>query len=197
MENYVNNPRNCINMKEKLSRLHRLFQLKEIERAGKVLNRMESSAEHTWSTMILAEYFLKIMDHDLDELKVLKLILYHDVVEIEAGDFKILERPENKKELELKAFEKLKTQIPSILADEYSLLFDEYENATSKEAEFAKAIDVLEPMIHWLNDKEAWKTTGFTEENLRKHKQKYLEKFPSLLDFFNQMIEYLKQEDFI
>jgi len=197
MENYVNLNTSRILMNDKLTKLQHIFKLKEIERSGKVLERKESTAEHTWSSMMLAEYFLKQMSHDLDELKVLKLILYHDVVEIEAGDVHIVNQTPEKAEKEQQAFEKLKDLIPIELKDEYSEYFHEYENRTSKEAKFAKAIDALEPMIHWLNDKPAWKASGFTEENLKEFKEKHLVEFPELMDFYKRLIEYLKQEDYI
>jgi 5'-deoxynucleotidase YfbR-like HD superfamily hydrolase len=73
-------------MKE-LEQLKKLMHLKSVERAGEVDKRKESTADHVYGGIILAEHFLKKIKEPLDETKILKLLLYHDLVEIETGDF--------------------------------------------------------------------------------------------------------------
>lgn len=191
-------------METELGKIKHLFKLKEIDRAGKVKTRAESTAEHTWSSIILAEYFLKKLkpkrgENELDELKVLKLLMYHDLVEIESGDINItdIEKRKSKKAIEEKAFRLLKTKMPVELVMDYDEAFNEYENLTTREAKFAKAIDALEPMIHWLDHKPAWRETGFTEKFLREKKEADLHDFPELLEFFNKLIDHIKKNDYI
>ena len=82
---------------EEINKLRRLYHLKHVDRFNSVLKRKESSAEHSWSCLILADYFLNLMkDRDIDRLKVYELLLYHDVVEIEAGDIGLLETEKRK-----------------------------------------------------------------------------------------------------
>ena len=61
------------------------YLLKKVNRAASNGNRKETTAEHTYSTLILAEYFLKKHPH-INKEKVMQIILYHDFVEIYAGD---------------------------------------------------------------------------------------------------------------
>ena len=50
------------------------------------LSRFENSAEHSWQTTLTALVLLDEVDEPIDALKVLKMLLIHDVVEIDAGD---------------------------------------------------------------------------------------------------------------
>ena len=76
---------------DELLKLHDLYLLKEVERKTTVKERFESSAEHTYSCFILADYFLDLMGEKLDRGRVMQLLLYHDMVEIYAGDTFILD----------------------------------------------------------------------------------------------------------
>lgn len=75
--------------------LHKALQLKLIERKGKVRDRQESTAEHVYGCLILAEHFMPSVE-DIDELKVFRMLLYHDMVEIEAGDVFLLDDSKRK-----------------------------------------------------------------------------------------------------
>ena len=99
---------------DELLKLHDLYLLKEVERKTTVKERFESSAEHTYSCFILADYFLDLMGEKLDRGRVMQLLLYHDMVEIYAGDTFILDdtgRAE-KKAKEHQALEVLKKKLP-------------------------------------------------------------------------------------
>src|SRR3989338_3903155 len=71
---------------DEIHRFRILNRLKSIHRLNSVGDRKESSAEHSWSCLLLADFFLSKNDYGLDRLKVYELLMYHDVVEIEAGD---------------------------------------------------------------------------------------------------------------
>ena len=136
---------------ESINQLRKLYRLKHIERMNTVLNRKESSAEHSWSCMILADYFLNLMEGRkkkgksmiIDRLKVYELLMYHDVIEIEAGDVPIhhVKERENKKEKEQKAFAIIKEDFPEALKEKFAKLFQEFEEQKTVEARFARAID--------------------------------------------------------
>jgi len=93
-----------------LKKLRKFYELKNIQRTNSVGNRKESPAEHSWSSLILADYFLTRSNMKLDRLKVYELLMYHDVVEIECGDICISKEKEreNKKENEKQAAIRLK-----------------------------------------------------------------------------------------
>ncbi len=193
-----------------LPKLRKFYQLKTIERANTVaggkVRRKESPAEHSWSCLILADYFLSKMEMSmeksnrkkpaLDRLKVYELLMYHDVVEIEAGDINLLNEQErkHKAEREKKAAHVLHQHLPSELGKKFLALFHEYEEGKSKEARFAKAIDALDAEIHELDYKEDWK--GWTEDFLRKKKGPLFEEFPELKEAFEEIMQFVKEEGY-
>lgn len=181
-----------------LEQLHTPYLLKEISRTGKVRERKESTAEHTFSTITLAEYFLKLHPK-INELKVIKLIHYHDYVEIHAGDSDILNEStrKNKIDEEKKAFLKLKTQLPKEIYSEFKTIWEEYLENKTIESKFAHAMDALDPILQSIHQREEWKEKGYTEEKLRKYKEHYFTEFPILLKFFNELIEELKKNKII
>ena len=181
---------------EEITKLRKFYELKKVYRANSVEKRKESSAEHSWSCLILADYFLNITDIKLDRLKVYELLMYHDVVEIEAGDTPIHKEQERKdqKERELKALNKLKNEIPMKLKTKFVNLVNEFEENNTKEAKFAQAIDKLDAEIHELDYKDDWK--GWTEKFLRHEKEKYFEEFPKLKQAFEKIINYLNENNY-
>ena len=175
----------------------RIFnKLKTIYRFNSVENRKESSAEHSWSCLILADFFLSKINFSVDRLKVYELLMYHDIVEIEAGDTPL--HPEIKRvgkfEKEKKAMELLHKNLPTPLNDKFLNLFTEFEEQKTLESKFAKAIDALDAEIHELDHKQDWK--GWTEEFLISKKLKFFEEFPELKKVFFEILDYLKENDY-
>ena len=181
---------------ENIHKLRKFYQLKHVERTGSVGTRKESSAEHSWSCLILADYFLSMIKEKLDRLKVYELLMYHDVVEIEAGDVPIhhVKERENKKEIEKAASHILKEHIPDLLKNKFIKLFEEFEDEETKESKFAKAIDVLDALVHFLDYKEAWK--GWTEQMVRNFHGKKVIHFPETKEAFEKLLEYCDKEGY-
>lgn len=181
--------------KEEIQRYRILNKLKTVYRATSLIGRNESTADHSWSCLILADLFLT--EHpELDRLKVYEHLMYHDIVEIEAGDTDIMldVSKEEQKTKEREGFEKLKKDIPIKLRKKYEKLYDEFEEGITIEARFAKAIDYFEPIINELDHKNDWKE--WSEELLRKRKQKKFEEFPIIMQAFEDIIEYLKDNKY-
>lgn len=175
----------------------RIFnKLKTIYRFNSVEDRKESSAEHSWSCLILADLFLSKFDFNVDKLKVYELLMYHDVVEIESGDTPL--HPEikrlGKKDKEKKVIELLHKSLPTPLNDKFVNLFTEFEEQKTVESKFAKAIDALDAEIHELDYKQDWK--GWTEEFLVNKKLKFFEEFPEMKKVFFEILDYLKTNDY-
>ncbi|MFA6064854.1 MAG: HD domain-containing protein [archaeon] len=168
------------------------LKLKEISRTPYAGERHETTAEHTFSAIALGEYFLKKYP-EIDELKVIKLLLYHDYAEIYAGDADLLnELAREKKEIEEKqALARLEKELPTEIAREIIELNKEYHERKTIESKFAKAIDVLDPMLQSLKSKKEWIECNYTEEKLRAKQLKYLNDFPELKQFWEEMVEEL------
>lgn len=174
--------------------IKKLYELKHVLRDNHVRNRIESVAEHSWSSLILADYFLSTLPLDIDRLRVYELLMYHDVVEIETGDIPVgdLEARKNKKEKELPAMKKLKEDIPAILRDKFERIFHEFEEKKTLEARFAHAIDKLDADLHAM-EHPVDEFGVYTEELIRNAHQKYFLEFPEINDMFEKLIVYYKE----
>ncbi len=106
----------------------------------------QSVAEHVYNMLILAHYFRDLEDpeHIMDMEKVTKMILMHDMVEIETGDIVMNKKTEDKKILEVEALEKTISHSPAFIAQEIKNLVFEYDNYSTGEGKFVKAIDKIE-----------------------------------------------------
>ena len=180
---------------ENIIKIKKLYQLKNIDRANSVKNRKESSAEHSWSCLILADYFLSRIKQKLDRIKVYELLMYHDVVEIESDDSPL--NPEKERigqhEKETIAMEKLSRELPDReFGKKINDFFHEFEENKTPEAKFANAIDKLDAVIHDIDYKKDWK--GWSEAFLRKEKEWFFVEFPAIKEAFDRiMAEMTKQ----
>ena len=171
-------------------------KLKSVYRFTSVDGRKESVAEHSWSCLVLADFFLSQMKIRLDRVKIYELLMYHDVVEIETGDVPLHPEVESKgkKEKEMEAMLVLKEKIPDVLSQKFVDLFQEFEDNKTKEAKFARAIDQLDAEIQELDHKEDWK--GWTREFVLEKKGKFFNEFPELKKAFDSVLDYLTENNY-
>ena len=112
--------------------------------------RPENDAEHSWHLSLMA---IVLTEHarvpDLDLLQVLKMVLIHDVVEIDAGDTFAYDTVgnEDKEEREKAAADRLFNLLPEEQALELRALWDEFEERVTPEAQYAAALDRLQPLL--------------------------------------------------
>ena len=168
-------------------------RLKSVQRASSVDERKESAAEHTWSSMMLADFFFDKVQ-PLDRLKVFELLLYHDVAEIQAGDTPLAPKAhdDTKEAREEKAAQCLKEKLP--MGDRFFDLFNEYEALQTPEAKFACAINKLDVIIQEIDYKTDWK--GWSKQFLLEKKLPFMEPFPALKDALLVLVDYLEKEGY-
>jgi len=137
-------------------------KLKYIQRKTKLFNsdRHENDAEHSWHlammTIVLAEH----SDKPIDILKVVKMVLIHDIVEIDAGDTFIYDTVKNhtNTDEELLAAQRIFGLLPEEQAKEFIAIWQEFEDGKTDEAKFAKTMDRLEPLLqNTSNNGGTWK----------------------------------------
>ncbi|MGV6831423.1 MAG: HD domain-containing protein [bacterium] len=174
-----------------ITSLAELEKLKTIERGLNVGDRKESTAEHSWSCMLIADLVIEYVNEPLDRLKVFEYLLYHDVVEVYAGDAKFNNPSEMKlkQEKEEKALKKISSFIPN--SERFQRIMTEYEHRQTRESEFAKAIDCLDSCIRNLNDENASNKDGFTEVLIREKYEPYVSKFAITKALFETLMEKL------
>lgn len=127
-------------------------------------SRRENSAEHSWH---LAVMVMVLKEHaaaeELDVSRVLKMLLLHDVVEIDAGDTYCYdaEGREDQRERESRAAKRLFGLLPEDQAERMRRLWEEFEAGRTPEARFAAAMDRLQPLLHnFLTEGQSWREHG-------------------------------------
>lgn len=134
-----------------ISFIKEIDKLKYIQRKTKLLNsdRHENDAEHSWHLAMMAIVLAEHSDKPIDILKVVKMVLIHDIVEIDAGDTFIYDttKSHSNTEEELLAAKRIFGLLPSEQAEEFIAIWEEFEEGNSDEAKFAKSMDRLEPLL--------------------------------------------------
>ena len=136
---------------QQINFIKEIDKIKYIQRKTKLFHsdRPENDAEHSWHlammTIVLAEH----SDVPVDVLKVLKMVLIHDIVEIDAGDTFIYDTQKNHSntENELIAAKRIFGLLPDEQANELIAIWQEFEAGETPEARFAKAMDRIEPLL--------------------------------------------------
>ncbi|MES2654261.1 MAG: HD domain-containing protein [Bacteroidota bacterium] len=139
------------NLLKQVSFIKEIDKLKYIQRKTKLFNsdRNENDAEHSWHlammTIVLAEHANKA----IDVLKVLKMVLIHDIVEIDAGDTFLYDTQKShiNTDEELIAAKRIFGLLPTEQAAEFIAIWQEFEEGLTDEAKFAKSMDRFEPLL--------------------------------------------------
>lgn len=124
-------------------------KLKAVERRTSPVGlvRKENSAEHSWSLALMAMTLIPVVNPALDTLRVLKMLILHDLVEIDAGDTFCYGEQGDKKERELAAAGRIFGLLPLATGDSFQSIWQEFEDAVTPEAVFANAMDRLLPLL--------------------------------------------------
>lgn len=160
----------------------------------------QSVAEHVYNMLILAHYFRDLEDpeHKMDMEKIIKMILMHDMGEIETGDIVMGSKDSKAEEIERLSIDTVASKSPDFIKNEIRELFEEFENPTTIEGKFVKAIDKIEAPIWFINlpthKMIKYATSPETrEKNEKKRRELYkvlgfkiIEKFAIVLDEYGR-----------
>ncbi|AUD06639.1 HD domain-containing protein [Spirosoma pollinicola] len=126
-------------------------KLKYIQRKTRLFNsdRNENDAEHSWHLAMMTIVLSEHANVPIDVLKVVKMLLIHDIVEIDAGDTFIYDTQKSHDNTveERVAAERIFGLLPSSQASELLSIWEEFEEQKTAEAKFARAMDRLEPLL--------------------------------------------------
>ncbi|MDE1265217.1 HD domain-containing protein [Vibrio aestuarianus] len=155
---------------QQLELVMELDRLKSVLRRTRVRcadGRLENSAEHSWHVALMAVLMEEHSNQPVDIAKVIKMLLLHDIVEIDAGDTFVYDvvASAEQEENELKAAQRLFALLPKEQGDELLAVWLEFEAAQSAEALFAKALDRIIPMLlNFHNQGQSWLEHGVTRQ---------------------------------
>ena len=152
---------------DKLKHIYR--KTKVIGAEGLGLVRHENSAEHSWHIALMAIVLLEHSNAPVDLLKVIKMLLVHDIVEIDAGDTFAFADQSNKSKDESAAAERIFGLLPEEQRQEFMDLWQEFETRESAESRYANAMDRLMPVLHNMNTQGgSWADHGITRTQVNK-----------------------------
>jgi putative hydrolases of HD superfamily len=144
-------------LSQQINFIKEIDKIKYIQRKTKLINsdRHENDAEHSWHlammTIVLAEH----SNTPIDILKVLKMVLIHDIVEIDTGDTFLFDTKKNhtNTQEETLAAKRIFGMLPTEQAEEFIAIWEEFEAGESNESKFAKSMDRFEPVLQNTSNK--------------------------------------------
>lgn len=137
--------------------------------------RKENDAEHAWHMALMAYLLREHANEDVDILKVMVMILIHDLVEIDAGDTYAFDAEANldKREREVKAANRIFNMLPEDQAKEIYDLWEEFEAYETPEAKYAHTLDNFQPlMLNNATGGRSWKEHGVKLSQILKRNEK-------------------------
>lgn len=182
-------------LKKQMEFIVEIDKLKYIFRQSALISdgRKENSAEHSWHlgvmAMFLSEY---VKDGSVDLLKVIKMVLIHDIVEIDAGDTFAYDEHgyQDKEEREIQAAQRIFNLLPSDQADEIWKLWREFEERRTPEARYAASLDRLQPLLlNYFTQGHTWRMPGVTSEKVYERMAPIRESTPVLWEYAVEIIE--------
>jgi len=155
-------------------------------------SRRENSAEHSWhialSVLILSEY---AKDSDVDLFQVMKILLVHDLIEIDAGDTYCYDDQGRKDQTrrEKKAADRIFNLLPADQARTLRELWDEFEERKTPESRFANALDRLQPFLHnYFTEGQIWQENSIKSAQVKSRMQPVDDGASILWDYVSSLI---------
>lgn len=138
-------------LEQQIAFVKQIDKLKYIQRKTRLFNsdRHENDAEHSWHLAMMAMVLAEHANGQVDLLKVIKMVLIHDIVEIDAGDTFLYDTSKShiNTEEELIAAKRIFGMLPEEQAQDLLDVWVEFESGQTAEARFAKALDRLQPIL--------------------------------------------------
>ena len=131
--------------------------------------RSENTAEHSWHLAIMAILLAEHANEPVDVARVIKMVLVHDIVEIDAGDTYFYDTAAalDKSEREHAAADRLFGILPPDQGRELRALWEEFEAGDTPDARFALALDRFMPQLHnYYTHGRSWAEHGITADRV-------------------------------
>jgi putative hydrolases of HD superfamily len=164
-------------------------------------SRQENDAEHSWHLALMAFILGEYAPGDnLDLLRVIRMVLVHDLVEIDAGDTYCYDEAghADKTERETAAADRIFNLLPSDQAADMRALWDEFEAAATPEAKFANALDRLQPLMNNVfTDGRMWQNHRIVKSQVIGRNCKIADGAPDLWTFARDLIDKAVQDGYL
>jgi putative hydrolases of HD superfamily len=135
--------------------LNEADRLKSVLRATTLVDgsRRENSGEHSWHLALYAMVLADQAGPGVDINRVIRMLLIHDIVEIDVGDVPIhsaggqAHGSADTMAAEARAADRIFGLLPNDLRDDLRVLWEEFEAAETPDAIFAKSLDRVQPVM--------------------------------------------------
>lgn len=182
-------------LKKQVDFINTIEKLKTVKRQNATLDnqRPENSAEHSWHISMMS--FLLLEHHNLsnvDELRVIKMLLIHDLAEIHVGDTFLYDDGARALayERERQGLKELVSLLPEEQGEEIFNLWLEFEERKSDSAKYAACLDALQPLLnHLLVNPKIYKNHNVPAAKVREKKSFIKQYAPSLWALVEEVIE--------
>lgn len=177
---------------------HKVENLKSTLRYSETTSgRKESSAEHSWRLGLMTFMVLEDLELDLNKEHAVEIALVHDLAEAITGDIDMIKvkqgevTEEEKEELEKEAMSDLSDTLPGSISEKIWELWKEYNDKSTEEARFVKALDKVETLTqlaetgHEMYDKP---------EMIANYADEHVRNFPELKPLLIKVKKELKEE---
>ena len=155
-------------------------------------SRRENSAEHSWHIALLVLVFAEYSkETDIDFFHVMKMLVIHDLVEIDAGDTYCYDDKgrEDQAQREEIAADRIFGLLPADLVAEFRGLWDEFEKRETAESRFAHALDRVQPFLHnYFTDGQTWQANNINSRQVQERMRPVKDGAPDLWDYVNALI---------
>ncbi|WP_308216629.1 HD domain-containing protein [Pseudalkalibacillus decolorationis] len=182
-------------LQQQMSFLLEIDQLKTILRQTYISDRsrQENDAEHTWHLAMMALTLKEYAnEQEIDLLHVIKMLLIHDLVEIDAGDTFAydIKGNEDKEKREKAAADRIFNLLPEDQAQHIFELWDEFEVRETPESRFCAALDRLQPMLlNYMTEGVSWKKHDIRKEQVLARNAHIAEGSQDLWEYTQSVIE--------
>ena len=182
------------NLLKQIEFIKEIDKLKYIFRKTKLINsdRPENDAEHSWHLAMMAIILAEHSNEPIDLEKVMKMVLIHDIVEIDSGDvfaYDTTKSHDNFDE-ELKAARRIFGILPEEQAEEFINLWIEFEEMKTPESKFARSLDRLEPLLqNASNNGGTWREFDVKYDQVMEKKQVIKDGSEELWKFAENLID--------
>jgi putative hydrolase of HD superfamily len=191
----MKSPRTALNrLDQQLSFIVEIDKLKTVIRQSLLIDmsRRENSAEHSWHLAVMATVLTEHAKEQVDVLRVLKMLLVHDIVEVDAGDTFAYDTAgyTDKDERERKAAERIFGLLPSEQGQELRALWEEFEARSTPDSKYANALDRLQPLLHNSRTQGGtWRIHNVTKDKVIKRMEPIKIGMPEIYPMVEKIIE--------
>ena len=189
-------------LKQQISFILEIDKLKTIYRQSLITDksRYENDAEHSWHLAIMAFLLAEHVEEEVDILKVIKMVLMHDLVEIDAGDTYCyddtakLDKREREENCAKRIFEMLPKEQCQMMDD----LWEEFELMETPEAKYAAALDRLQPvLLNYTADGKSWKDHGIFLDQVIERNGRIKDSSEKIWKYVEDLLQYAVKQEYL